>query len=139
MFEEIIENVYYPMTIGHEQGTLAVPDDINFRPGQYSFHPLLNGEIVLALPVESRRDVSGAVCQVFTRQVWTGSPVPIELDRESPSGVVWYHHVSLELTLETRETTEWPNGRKYLTIALCGPSGASTKVTDESTEVTRQV
>ena len=55
----------------------------------------------------------------------------MEPERESPSGVVWYHHVSVELTIETREITEWSNGEKYLTIALCGPTGACTMVTDE--------
>ena len=91
MFEEIIENAYYPMTLSSGQGTLAVPDDIEFRPEDYSFHPLMNGAVVLALPHASG-EASGALCHLFTRQVWTRSPAPAEPDRESPSGVVWYHH-----------------------------------------------
>lgn len=86
MFEEIIENAYYPMILGSEQGTLAVPDDIEFRPEDYSFHPLMNGAVVLALPQASGA-ASAALCHLFTRQVWTGSPGPAEPDRGSPSGV----------------------------------------------------
>jgi hypothetical protein len=43
MFDEIIENAYYPMTIGGEQGTLAVPENIDFRLADYSLHPLASG------------------------------------------------------------------------------------------------
>jgi hypothetical protein len=45
----------------------------------------------------------------------------------------------MQLSIETREITEWPNGENYLTIALRGPIGASTTVTDECTKVTRRV
>jgi hypothetical protein len=138
MFEEIIENAYYPMTIGGEHGSLAVPENIDFRPEDYTFHPLMNAAVVLALPLASA-DSAGAVSHIFTRQVWAGTAALTEKERESPTGVVWYHHVSLELTLETRETPEWPNGEKYLTIALCGSISASTTVNDECTKVTRRV
>ena len=134
---KVIENIYHPMTIGHETGTLAVPGNIEFKPDQYTLHPLMNGEVVLALPVAPGGENSGAICHLFTRQTWTRGPAAIASERSFPSGIVWYHHETLEMTLETRDRTEWPNGQKYLTIAQCGPLGAVTTVTDQCTKVTR--
>lgn len=116
-----------PFEIGGEKGTLMLFPGEGFKPEAYSYHPLLGGSVVLAMPHNGTRPESEVKWHLLVRERWPDR-TPEEIARGYWSGIVWTICRSFQLRLSSYEGD--PSSYDS-TLTIRTPVGALATVRDD--------